>query len=74
MQEFLEHQVTQFNTSDVGKFVDRNLGYSYPLQKIRNTMKQEFSLFYKRINSRPSNIDLDKLQLIRILNSCGYRN
>ena len=67
MQEFLEHQVTQFNTSDVSKFVEKNLGYNYPLQKIRNTMKQEFSLSYKRINSRPSNIDLDKLQLTRIL-------
>ena len=67
IQEFLEHQVTQFNTSDIGKFVEKNLGYSYPLQKIRNTMKQEFSLSYKRINSRPSNIDLDKLQLTRIL-------
>ena len=67
MQEFLEHQVTQFNTSDVGKFVKKNLGYSYPLQKILNTMKQEFSLSYKWINSRLSNIDLDKLQLTWIL-------
>ena len=67
MQEFLEHQVTQFNTNDVCKFVEKNLGYSYPLQKIWNTLKQEFSLSYKRINSRPSNIDLDKLQLTRIL-------
>ena len=67
VHDFLKNQVDKFNVKDVHKFVEIKLGNNYPFHKIWNIMKKQFSLSYKRINSRPSNIELSKLILTRIL-------
>ena len=63
----MKNQIDQFNVKDVHKFIEIKLGNKFPLHKIRSLMKEQLGLSYKRINSRPNNINLKKLILTRIL-------
>ena len=51
----------------MNKFVDLKLSNKYPIYMIRNIMKQQLNLSYKRINSRPLNVDFERLLLSRII-------
>ena len=74
VQEFLDSQTWQFNAKDLSKYILLKLRRSFPLNKIKELMKEKFNLSYKRINSRPCYIDEDRLQLTRILFSMSLSN
>ena len=67
IKEYLKYQKSHFNAEDVSKFVDLKLSNKYPIYMIRNIMKQQLNLSYKRINSRPLNVDFERLLLSRII-------
>ena len=74
IREFLERNTWQFNAKDVSMHILLKLGKNFPLNKIREIMKNKFNLSYKRINSRVWNIDVERLQLTRILFSITIAN
>ena len=74
IREFLERNTWQFNTKDVSMHILQKLGKNFPLNKIREIMNDKFNLLYKRINSRVWNIDVERLQLTRILFSITVAN
>ena len=74
IRDFLENCTFQFNASDVCKHILLKLGRSLPLSRIRKLLKETFHLSYKRIYSRPCYIDIDRIQLTRILFSICLSN
>ena len=67
IKEFLDKNIYQFNANDVYNHVQINIGINLPIHKIRNILREHFYLSYKRINSRPSFIDMRRLKLARML-------
>ena len=67
IKEFLDKNVYQLNTNDVYNHVQINLGINLPIHKIRNILRENFHLSYKRINSRLCFIDLRRLKLACML-------
>ena len=49
IKDYLKHQKSNFNAEDVSKFVNIKLRNRYPIYMIRNIMKQQLNLSYKRI-------------------------
>ena len=72
IKDYLKYQKSHFNAEDVSKFVNIKLRNKYPIYMIRNIMKQQLNLSYKRINSRPLNVDFERLLLSRILFSIHF--
>ena len=67
IKEFLGRNIYQFNANDVYNHVQINLGINLPIHKIRNILRENFYLSYKRINSRSCFINVRRLKLARML-------
>ena len=63
----MDKNIYQLNANDVYNHVQINLGINLPIHKIRNILRENFHLSYKRINSRLCFIDLRRLKLARML-------
>ena len=73
VREFFKSHTWQFNAKDVHNHIMRKLGKDLPLYH-QKSYETHFNLVYKRVNSRPCNIKIDKLQLARILFSIRLSN
>ena len=52
---------------DVQNYLDSEINILYPIQLIRDIMKCDVKLSYKRCSSRPTSVDLSKVKLLRKL-------
>ena len=67
IKEFLDRNIYRFNANDVYNHVHINLGMNLLIHKIRNILRENFHLSYKRISSRPCFIDISRLKRARML-------
>ena len=56
-----------FNVQDVTDYVNSELTESFPSYFIQKFMKSSMRLTYKKVKPRPNNINLCKLEMIRVL-------
>ena len=55
------------NAKEITNHINSKLSTNYSTQFIRKIMKEDLKLSYKKVNSRPNNIDFNKLKAIRTL-------
>ena len=67
IEDYIINTHYTFNAKDVTNFVNKELSKTYPVSFIRNFMRVEMKLTYKRVKPRPNNVDLSKLNWIRKL-------
>ena len=67
ISEFIKNQEYTFTSNDVARYVNSALNSSYSSTIIRKLMKDELNLSYKKIKSRPNNVDFSKIRSARIL-------
>ena len=56
-----------FNAKEIANHINLKLNTNYSTKFIRNVMKEDLKLSYKKVSSRPNNIDSNKLKAIRTL-------
>ena len=56
-----------FNAKEITNHINSKLNTNYSTQFIRKVMKEDLKLSYKKVSSRPNNIDFNKLKAIRTL-------
>ena len=70
-QRIVENQIKEkkwtFTERDVQIKLKMNYHINIPIYEVRKVMKERLNLSFKRVNSRPSNIWLNKLKIQRIL-------
>ena len=70
-KRIVENQIKEkkwtFTARDVQIKLKMNYHINIPIHEVRKIMKERLNLSFKRINSRPSNIWLNKLRIWRIL-------
>ena len=79
-KKILANEIIKFNeinkypyyASDITAYVNNQLRWDYTVQFVRSFMKNELNFTYKRIKSRPNNVNLDRLYWIRTLFSINF--
>ena len=67
ISQFIKNREYIFISNDVYHYVNLALNSSYSSTIIRKLMKNELNLSYKKIKSRPNNVEFSKIQSERIL-------
>ena len=65
--EFMENSNNAYDAKEVSDYVNNSLNTTYPVYFIRNIMKNELKLSFKRVNPRPNRINIEKLKWTRLL-------
>ena len=67
IKEYVKENKYTFTAKEVTDFVNLKLNSEYSVSKIRCFMKRKLQLSFKRVKSRPANINLQKINRIRSL-------
>ena len=65
MKEYLESQISPYTAIDVKAHLKAKLDIELPVQLIRKFLKYELNYSFKRVSSKPTNLDLQKLLKLR---------
>ena len=72
IKDFMKMNWSTFTAKEVTKHVNLNLNSDYSIKTIRQFMKADMNMSYKRVKSRPININLKKINNIRSLFAVKY--
>ena len=72
IKDFMKMNWSTFTAKEVTKHVNLNLNSDYSIKTIRQFMKTDMNMSYKRVKSRPININLKKINNIRSLFAVKY--
>ena len=67
LKSYINNNTVTFTAREATIFVNSKLNTEYSVTNIRNFMKDRMSMSYKRVKSRPSNINIQKIDKIRSL-------
>ena len=65
IKEYAKENKYTFTAKEVTDFVNLKLNSEYSVSKLRCFMKRKLQLSFKRVKSRPTNINLQKINRIR---------
>ena len=63
----MRNRLHPFLVKDVRQYVYQNMGKYYQYQALYKIMKEEMSLSYKKCKPRPNSINLDEINMRRVL-------
>ena len=69
---FVNGREYTFNAKEITNNINSKLNTNYSTQFIRKVMKEDLKLSYKKVSSRPNNIDFNKLKAIRTLFAVNF--
>ena len=67
IQKFMRNRLHQSIVKDVKQYVYQNMGKYYQYQALYKIMKEEMSLPYKKCKPRSNSINLDEVNMRRVL-------
>ena len=67
IQKFMRNSLHPFIVKDVRQYVYQNMGKYYQYQALYKIMKEEMSLSYNKCKPRPNSINLDEVNMRRVL-------
>ena len=67
LKSYINSNTFTFTAREATLFVNSKLNTEYSVTNIRNFMKDRMNMSYKRVKSRPSNINIKKIDKIRSL-------
>ena len=72
IREFVIHTKSTFTAKDVTRHINLMLNSEYSIKAIRDLMKTQMNMTFKRVKSRPTSIDLQKINNVRSLFAIKY--
>ena len=72
IKDFMKKNWSTFTAKEVTEHVNLNANSDYSIKTIRQLMKADLNMSYKRVNSRPTNINLKTINNIRSLFAVKY--
>ena len=67
IKQYYEEMLTEFTSSDIQKHLLDKYQIVWSLRQIRNIMKNDLNLTYKKWASRPNNVDLNRVKALRLM-------
>ena len=65
IKKYYEETENEFTSSDIQKYLFKDFKISWSLRLIRDIMKNDLELSYKKCATRPNNVDLNKVKTLR---------
>ena len=65
IKKYYEETENEFTSSDIQKYLFKDFKISWSLRLIRDIMKNDLELSYKKCATRPNNVDLNRVKTLR---------